>query len=60
MSKINRGEIKSGIVFLDDAIEDIPARRIFLAIGRSLPNAELSMIRIKGLEPFKILAMLAY
>jgi hypothetical protein len=59
MSKINRGEVKSGIVFLDVAIEDIPARRIFYAIGKTLPNAELSMIRTKGLEPFKILAMLA-
>ncbi len=60
MSKINRVEIKSGIVFMDDTIEDIPARRIFYAIGKTLPNAELSMIRTKGLEPFKILAMLAY
>lgn len=60
MSRINRAEIKSGIVFEDDAIEDVPARRIFYAIGRSLPNAELSMIRTKGLEPFKILAMLGY
>jgi hypothetical protein len=59
MSKINRAAVKSGIVFLDDAIEDVPARRIFLTIGRSLPNAELDMIRTKGLEPFKILAMLA-
>jgi hypothetical protein len=59
MSKINRGAIKSGIVFLDDAIEDIPARRIFYAIGKTLPNAELSMIRTKGIEPFKILALLA-
>jgi hypothetical protein len=59
MSKINRVEIKSGIVFMDDTIEDIPARRIFYAIGKTLPNAELSMIRTKGLEPFKILAMLA-
>jgi hypothetical protein len=59
MSKINRAEIKSGIVFLDDAIEDIPARRIFYSLGKTLPNAELSMIRAKGLEPFKILALLA-
>jgi hypothetical protein len=59
MSKLNRAEIKSGIVFLDDAIEDVPARRIFYAIGKTLPNAELSMIRTKGLEPFKILALLA-
>jgi hypothetical protein len=60
MSKIDRAAINSGIVFLDDSIEDIPARRIFYAIGKTLPNAELSMIRTKGLEPFKILAMLAY
>ncbi|MGA9138689.1 MAG: hypothetical protein WBZ29_00590 [Methanocella sp.] len=58
-SKINRAAIKSGIVFLDDAIEDVPARRIFLGIGRTLPGAELNMIRAKGLEPFKILALLA-
>jgi hypothetical protein len=58
-SRINRAAIKSGIVFLDDAIEDVPARRIFLGIGRTLPGAELNMIRAKGLEPFKILAMLA-
>jgi hypothetical protein len=60
MSKIDRAAIKSGIVFLDEAIEDIPARRIFYAIGKTLPNAELSMIRTKGLEPFKILTLLAY
>jgi hypothetical protein len=60
MSKINRGEAKSGIVFLDDGIEDVPARRIFYAIGKTLPNAEMSMIRTKGLEPFKILALVAY
>jgi hypothetical protein len=59
MSKINRAEVKSGIVFLDDTIEDVPARRIFYAIGKTLPIAELSMIRTKGLEPFKILALLA-
>ncbi|HUL62888.1 MAG TPA: hypothetical protein VLT35_07475 [Methanocella sp.] len=59
MSRIDRAAIKSGIVFLDEAIEDVPARRIFYAIGRSLPKAELVMIRTKGLEPFKILAMLA-
>jgi hypothetical protein len=60
MSKINRAEVKSGIVFMDDMIEDVPARRVFYAIGKTLPNAELSMIRTKGLEPFKILAMLAF
>jgi hypothetical protein len=60
MSKIDRAAVKSGIVFLDDTIEDIPARRIFYAIGKTLPNAELSMIRTKGLEPFKILALMAY
>jgi hypothetical protein len=59
MSKINRAAVKSGFVFLDDTIEDIPARRIFYAIGKTLPNAELSMIRTKGLEPFKIMTMLA-
>jgi hypothetical protein len=59
MSKINRAEVLSGIVFEDDSIEDVPARRIFYAIGKTLPKAELSMIRTKGLEPFKILAMLA-
>lgn len=58
-TKLNRAIIKSGLVFLDDAIEDIPARRIFLGIGRTLPGAELNMIRAKGLEPFKILALLA-
>jgi hypothetical protein len=58
-TKLNRAAVKSGIVFLDDAIADVPARRIFLGIGRTLPGAELSMIRAKGLEPFKILAMLA-
>ncbi len=58
-SRINRAAIKSGIVFLDDSIQDVPARRIFLGIGRTLPGSELSMIRAKGLEPFKILAMLA-
>ena len=60
MSKINRAEVRSGIIFEDDAIEDVPARRIFYAIGRSLPKAELSMIRTKGLEPFKLLAILGY
>jgi len=58
-TKLNRAAVKQGIVFLDDSIEDVPARRIFLGIGRTLPGAELSMIRTKGLEPFKILAMLA-
>jgi hypothetical protein len=58
-TKVNRAAIKSGIVFLDDAIEDVPARRIFLGIGRTLPGAGMDMIRTKGLEPFKILAMLA-
>ncbi|OPY30091.1 MAG: hypothetical protein A4E28_00478 [Methanocella sp. PtaU1.Bin125] len=58
-SKIDRAAVKSGIVFLDDAIEDVPARRIFLGIGRTLPGAGLDMIRTKGLEPFKILAILA-
>jgi hypothetical protein len=60
MSKIDRVKVKSGIIFMDDSIEDIPARRIFFTIGQTLPNAGLSMIRTKGLEPFKILAMLAY
>lgn len=60
MSHIDRAAVRSGIVFLDESLEDIPARRLFLGVGRTLPNAELTMIRAKGLEPFKILALLAH
>jgi hypothetical protein len=61
MSRISRESVKSAIIFLDDAIGDVLARRIFVGIARGLPqDARLSMIRAKGLEPFKILALLAH
>lgn len=61
MGRINKDNITSGLIFVDDGLSDINARRIFVGIARGLPeDARLSMIRGKGLEPFKILAMLAH
>ena len=61
MSRIDRDRVKAGIVFLDAATEDVLARRIFLKIAAGLPReSNLSMLRVPGLTPFKVMAMLVH
>ncbi|HMK46837.1 MAG TPA: hypothetical protein VK436_09440 [Methanocella sp.] len=61
MSQVEKSAVKSGILFLDASTSDILARRIFLGIVRNLPReARMNMLRVRGLEPFKVLAMLVH
>jgi threonine dehydrogenase-like Zn-dependent dehydrogenase len=57
--KINR--VKAGIVFVEADTDDVLARRIFLKIAATLPReSNLSMLRLPGLAPFKVMAMLVH
>ena len=61
MSRIDKGAVKSGILFLDTATPDVLTRRIFLGVVKNLPReARMNMLRVHGLEPFKVMAMLVH
>ncbi|WP_048198748.1 hypothetical protein [Methanocella arvoryzae] len=61
MSKIDSPQVKSGFVFIDAATGDVLARRIFLRVAAGLPReSNLSMLRVGGLAPFKIMVMLVH
>ncbi|MCD1295679.1 hypothetical protein CUJ83_11790 [Methanocella sp. CWC-04] len=60
MSDMNRSMVSSGLIFMPEDTEDIIARRLFLGVAGTLPPAsDLATFRIKGVEPFRILAILA-
>jgi len=60
MSKIERGKVKSVILFMAEDIDNITARRIFLNVSAGLPRTmEMIALRVNYVEPFRIVAMLA-
>ncbi len=60
MSRIDRGKVKSAILFMAEDIDNIAARRIFLNVSAGLPRTvEMIALRVKYIEPFRIVALLA-
>ncbi|WP_424357272.1 hypothetical protein [Methanocella sp. MCL-LM] len=61
MSKIDSPRVRSGFVFIDAGTGDVMARRIFLRVAAGMPReSNLTMLRVGGLAPFKIMAMLVH
>ncbi len=61
MSKIDRSGVRSAILFMPEDTDNITARRIFLNVATGLPrNMEMIALRVKYVEPFRIVALLAY
>lgn len=60
MSKIDRSKVQSAILFMAEDTDNITARRIFLNLSSGLPRTvEMIAMRVKYLEPFRIVALLA-
>jgi hypothetical protein len=60
MSKIDRGRVGSVILFMPEDTDNITARRIFLNVAAGLPRSmEMIALRVKYVEPFRIVALLA-
>lgn len=60
MSKISRDQIKSVILFMPEDTDNLAARRTFLYVSKGLPRSiEMIALRIKYVEPFRIVALLA-
>lgn len=61
MSRIERPNVKAGFVFIDSATGDVLSRRIFLrTIAGFDREANIQMLRIGGMAPFKVVAMLVH
>ncbi len=60
MSMIDKRKVKSMLFFIPEDTEKVQARRIFLMLACGIPpTAEIQAIHTKGVEPFRILAMLS-
>jgi hypothetical protein len=60
MSSIDRSSVRSAMLFMPEDTDNVLARRIFLGVARGLPgNVEMTAMRIKYVEPFRIVALLA-
>jgi hypothetical protein len=60
MSKIDRSTVKSAILFMPEDTDNVLARRIFLYVSTGLPRSiEMIALRVKHVEPFRIVALLA-
>jgi hypothetical protein len=60
MSKIDRSGVRSAILFMPEDTDNITARRIFLNVAAGLPRSmEMIALRVKYVEPFRIVALLA-
>lgn len=60
MSLVDRSKARSMLIFMPEDTDNVLARRIFLALAYTIPpNAEIQSVRIRGVEPFRILAMLS-
>ncbi len=60
MSKIERSRMRSVILFMPEDTDNIDARRTFLQVAQTLPRSmEMIALRVKYVEPFRIVALLA-
>jgi hypothetical protein len=60
MSKIDRSRIRSAILFMPEDTDNMMARRIFLNVSAGLLRSlEMIALRVKYVEPFRIVALLA-
>ena len=60
MSKIEKIKVKSMLFFIPEDTDKVLVRRIFLMLACGIPaNAEIQAVHTKGVEPFRILAMLS-
>ena len=60
MSNIEKTRVKSVILFMPEDTDNMAARRTFLYVSNNLPrNIEMIALRVKHVEPFRIVALLA-
>ncbi|WP_174590171.1 hypothetical protein [Methanocella conradii] len=60
MSGIDRSTVRSAMLFMPEDTDNVMARRIFLYVTKGLPRSvEMVAMRIKYVEPFRIVALLA-
>jgi hypothetical protein len=60
MSKVNKASVKSVILFMPEDTDNMLARRTFLYVAAGLPRSmEMIALRVKYVEPFRIVAMMA-
>ena len=60
MSNIDNTQVKSVILFMPEDTDNMAARRIFLFVSNHLPRSiEMIALRVKKVEPFRIVALLA-
>lgn len=60
MSKIEKSHVRSVILFMPEDTDNIDARRTFLQVAQTLPRSmEMIALRVKYVEPFRIVALLA-
>ncbi len=60
MGRIEKSEVKSAILFMPEDTDNLAARRIFLHVATGLPRSmEMIALRVKHVEPFRIVALLA-
>jgi hypothetical protein len=60
MSKVYMPQVHSVILFMPEDTDNVQARRIFLGVANALPRSmEMIALRVKYVEPFRIVALLA-
>ena len=60
MSDIDKTKVKSAILFMPEDTDNMMARRAFLYVSNNLPlSIEMIALRVKNVEPFRIVALLA-
>lgn len=60
MSRIDKSRVRSVILFMPEDTDNIDARRTFLQVAQTLPRSmEMIALRVKYVEPFRIVALLA-
>jgi len=60
MSMITKERVRSVILFMPEDTDNIAARRMFLRVADTLPRSmEMIALRVKYIEPFRIVALLS-
>lgn len=60
MCKIDKSRVRSAILFMPEDTDNIVARRTFLQVAGTLPRSmEMIALRVRYVEPFRIVALLA-
>jgi cell division GTPase FtsZ len=60
MSDIDKTKVSSAIILIPYETDSVTARRLFIGVSKTLSqNMDMATFKIKGMEPFKIFAILA-